>query len=330
MNPDRRPLLDRRAPVLSIERPYDYVRVDGTKRRDARDVAERATNRFASLTAVQVGELIRRVFGRTAERVLFERREGSDGGVGDIHLDLLAVYDDEQVLWYDPCGGMRGTLAVRDRDEIEAYGGPVLPELDADTQKAIEMLATVADDKGDGWFALTALVVGRTVRDGEMVDVVYDGDVCELDIAEEQRHAEWVAQRRREGVEVDSITFDRLAELLRRESAVLDPQDVDSLVATLRVGAGDTPKLVPLVEPLGRADVARLAVDGRLTVVVEVELSAVVELAAEFYNDLLCDAVIGDATALAGISDRAVGVADGGRKLLIEVSGDVTDWLAED
>lgn len=235
---DLHALTGREIPTIKVEGAYDRVYdrcPDKPERLALRATAENAINRYAAVLAREAGKLIREAFGPDAHRAVFNRREEwaeSDGSGVDINMDLLVVFDAAgEVLWYDREELSRTRLVMR-RDEIEAYGGPVVPWLHGETKQAIEGLLEIAEDFADGYLSRCAgLVLGSTVIDGQEVPVVFDGDERELVIDDEIGRT----------VEVDSVSFDTLAEVLRRETAVIDGEDVDGLMDVIRVAVGAPP-----------------------------------------------------------------------------------------
>ncbi|MEU7802683.1 hypothetical protein AB0B10_25825 [Micromonospora arborensis] len=297
---DLRVLGEREIPLVFVDEPHQW-RHDGPFHPTCgtlHPLHEQVGNQYAALHAAGAATLIRQVFGPTAHRALIDVRNTVDAGTA---VDLLIVFDvDGQVLWYDSADVQlwRSQIA-RDRAEIEAYGGPVLPCLDEETQTAIEQLAQIAEESpADGYFLTGHLVIGRQddgaallylgdVREVTLDDELwppaeilgtpaYDGsltpqrrllaplerditvrvlrDLCRLG----EQSGVWLGAGDREvlasvATAIDPrdgggddrahtgyISLDRLAEVLRDETAVLDPDDVPNLMETIRAAA-DTP-----------------------------------------------------------------------------------------
>lgn len=127
--------------------------------------------------AAKVGRLIRRLFGPSVERALFDKEHLDDCTT---RFRMLAVYaGDGDMLWYNP-ELLHGTRFVRERDHDEATGGRVTPALEGLTQHAIETFARYADElagSDDGYLS---------VYDGDLGDYASEyGHVVELVINQE-------------------------------------------------------------------------------------------------------------------------------------------------
>lgn len=275
---DYRALADRPEPVLRLD-PADLLLVPepGTARDDALTAHVAAAGRYAAHQTLRAVELLRKLFGQEVSRALFDRDDEGD-------MRLIAVYSDgEQLCWYDRDSALRGSLPARDRDNVEAYGGPVLPYVDSQALYAIGMLVASANDADAEWGGvLEPLLLRRyTTPDGTTIGTeYYPGEVFHINV----------------------------------------PGAVEEVHEVLRVDARS--------KPLTRRQVLECAERGWLTAVVRVDFHRM--LAADFddVNDLLSELVTGDESALTDIGAQAVGVADEGRTVLVEVTGNVTDWLA--
>ncbi|MEU3458295.1 hypothetical protein ABZ671_32660 [Micromonospora sp. NPDC006766] len=297
----------RPSPVAEVEDPHKRVWPDrGTLESDMREAADRmaeaASYQYATMSAGAAAQLIREAFGEKAHRAVFER--GEMAGDAGTYANLLVVYDaDDDVLWYDR---QRIELSVtpfgRSADEIEAWGGHIIPQLAETTRTAIERLIVMAEDtNGDGYLVETGLETGTFTDNGKAEDGDFQtgGDVLlELEVQEEIDDLHTVGghpasdgsqfpQRRllsplerditvrvlndvllageqtkvrlfpgdrgtlanvaatldprhnddgeRDRIHSGYISLDRLEMVLRRETSVIDPDDVANLMKTIRM-----------------------------------------------------------------------------------------------
>ncbi len=217
-----RALADRPTPKLTLDHPWNPVEhPDAATTTDWR-ATDAASNRYATRRAAAAAQMLRTLFP-AAHRVVFERTEESDSVV---RVDLLTIRTTAGTLiWYDDTFAKHPDAVAL--AEAEAHGGSVRPRIDAATRGAIEELIADAEDTGRGYFSSAD---EAPHPDAKNTEVFPPGDLRELVIADELAA---LATLR-----VDSIDLDRLADLLRRETAVIDPADVDALMATIRQAAG--------------------------------------------------------------------------------------------
>jgi hypothetical protein len=179
---DLRALAEQDPPVIAVDQAYRLVYdTDHPVRSVLRDMMHSAALQYANHLGVTAAELLDKAFGPSAYRAVFNR--GDCRQPNCVHLDLLVVFDTAgEVLWYDRDDtGLRGSRLVAGRDEQEAYGQP-LPVLEDDTKQAIEALVEKAIAAHEEYLPGTVLAVDRTA-DGR--DLLYDGDLCEMDISGE-------------------------------------------------------------------------------------------------------------------------------------------------
>ncbi|RKR88318.1 hypothetical protein BDK92_2629 [Micromonospora pisi] len=160
-------------------------------RQAAKNAADTAAGRYATLEAGQAAEMLTKVFPG-AHRVAFEISYDDP----EVAAKLRAVWDAERrMLWHCPSDGQIGAHpdAVT-RAEAEAYGGPVMPDLDTDTRDAIEIRLELAEDYGRGFFISAPETSPLVIQPGGGLTHArwwYEGDLRELTvpdaIAEAQR-----------------------------------------------------------------------------------------------------------------------------------------------
>lgn len=348
-----RAFADREVPVAEVKGAADVLYgVDdkGPLRKLMLDFANQAELHYAAVLAGQAADMLREVFGPTAHRAVFHQTETDDDR--DAVLNLLVVLDAaSEVVWYDQEDpDLHQSRLVMRRVEIEAYGGPVIPHLDSDTKRAIERLLENAENV-HGYLSGADLDLGPYYAHGKWYsasDYSSEGEAVELVIPDEPAFREKVIgepvpgganmpQRRLLTLrERDVATRTLLGVLYHTQAggpltlAAGDQEVIEEVARVLDpIGEHTAARLdLPLVKPLTREEVAERAVDGRLTVVVAVDKSAVIGADVDGYNDLLSAAATGDEYALTNIGDRIVSECAEG--LLIEVSGDVREWLADE
>jgi len=225
--PDRRALTERPTPVATLPHPWQEVHLPNDPARAAAlAAAQRAGSDFAARSAAQAADMLRRVLPGAASAV-FERDHSAQCECPEHLLDLRLVRDHHgNVLWHDGEAFSSHPDVVR-RDESEAYGGPVLPDLDTDTREAIQSLAAAAQQWASPLAATDETFPG--VQDGEPIELHYDGDLYALVVDEAI-----AAVDRLNAAAPSSIDLDRLAAVLRRETSVIAEEDVDGLMAVIR------------------------------------------------------------------------------------------------
>jgi hypothetical protein len=229
---------DRRA---SDERPIPTVKLDDAWRLltdpDAATTADwrarvAAGRRYATRRAATAAQVLRALFP-AAHRVVFDL---VDEFGRETRVDLLAIRDTAGgLLWHaDAPAQHPDTVTTADS---EASRGPVLARIDERTREAVEELIADAEETADGFFRRTEdePYPGRTRRG--LLDV--SQDPYELVVPDALDQADRLT--------VDSIGLDRLADLLRRETSVVDPDDVDRLVAVIRAAADAAEETRPAV-----------------------------------------------------------------------------------
>ncbi|MER5608214.1 hypothetical protein AB0F93_00390 [Micromonospora tulbaghiae] len=272
---DYRELNNRPVPVLHLA-DRAVLAPEGTYRRQLRDDYEAALDRHATALMARGIEMLRKLFGPEAARAWFGCAE-----VDDV-MTPIAVFDkDERVIWYDRDSPLLGSLVVAERDAVEAFGGPVVPWVSADSQWAVGYCVGKAHKLTPEWLIWSSELLRQRLHNGVHVG----GDYLGL----------W------------ALDLDEAEQEIRR---------------TL---AGE-----PLAEPLSRREAARMALRGVIRVVVPVSLDVLISGDREALNDVLTEAVLGSSYGLTDITEKAIGVTDDGRTVLLAVAGDVTDWLADE
>jgi hypothetical protein len=220
---DWRVLADRPTPTLKLDDAWRVLTdPDAATAADWR-ARVAASSRYATRRAATAAQMLRALFP-AAHRVVFDL---VDEFGSETRVDLLAIRDAAGgLLWH-------ADAPARQPDPVAAVGaeapcGPVLPRIDERAREAIEELIADAEETADGFFRRTddEPYPGRTRRG--LLDVgQHPHELVVPDALD-------AAQR----LTVDSIDLDRLADLLRGETSVIDPDDVDALMAVIRAAAG--------------------------------------------------------------------------------------------
>ena len=177
---DLRALAQRAAPSASLPSPWIEIGVaDDPVCAGVLAAAKRSGNAYAAVTAAKAADMVRRKLPGAAVAV-FDRDLICGCGDGPPQEMSLRLVRDSAgaVLSYDDVFSAHPD-AIR-HAEREAYGGPVLADLDVDTQEAIQSLVWVAQDWGSPldpiWEKLVETGPGGTV------EVMYLGDLWTLAI----------------------------------------------------------------------------------------------------------------------------------------------------
>lgn len=220
------PAVSLHPPVAALPEPWREARVDNDPiRAAARLRAERSGNAFAALTAAKAADMLRRVLPGAAEAII----ERDYTVQCECHTMKLRLVRDHAgaALWYDDAFDDHPD-AIR-RDELEAYGGPVLPTLDDETREAIEALAAAAQNWGSPLERVDETLIEQ--HDGIPTQVIYDGELHAL------RIDETLAVALPTAASPSTIGLDHLAAVLTRETSVIAAEDVDLLMNIVRAEA---------------------------------------------------------------------------------------------
>lgn len=218
---DLRTLADRPAPVAALPDPWQDISITSDPVRAAALArARRAVDDLAALTLGRVADMLRRALPGAGDALIERTYRASC----TCHTMILRLVRDEAgaVLWRDD--DFDDHPDVVRRAELEAYGAPVLPVLAPATRDAIEALLA---DAIEPW--------GNPLPLADEPFVVEDGDLCRL------RVGEAIAEAARVAAASVSVGLDVVAEVLARETSVVDPDDVDALLAALGAAAAASP-----------------------------------------------------------------------------------------
>ncbi|GGM90033.1 hypothetical protein ACFFX1_49325 [Dactylosporangium sucinum] len=217
--PNLRTLAERPAPVAALPTPWQEAQIAGDPvRAAAHELAERSGSVFAALTAAKAADMLSRALPGAAQAII-ERDYAATCTCHTMRLRL--VRDDAgAVLWR--CTAFAEHPDVVRRDELEAYGGPVLPVLDEDTREAIESLAAAAQRWGSP--LASADETFTELHGGVREPVVYDGELYVLLVDE----ALAFAAAPPTGSASPAIALVRLATVLAGETGVIVAEDAAS------------------------------------------------------------------------------------------------------
>lgn len=229
---DWRVLADRPIPTLKLDDAWRVLTdPDAAAATDWR-ARVAASRHYATRRAATAAQMLRALFP-AAHRVVFDL---VDEFGSETRVDLLAIRDAAGgLLWHaDAPAPHIAPVAVAGS---ETPCGPVLARIDERTREAIEELIADAEETADGFFRRTD-------------DEPYPGLTRRglLDVS--QHPHELVVPDALDAADrltVDSIRLDHLADLLRRETSVIDPADVDALMAVIRSAAGAAEDTRPAV-----------------------------------------------------------------------------------
>ncbi|MFG1872116.1 hypothetical protein [Micromonospora arborensis] len=161
-------LVDRTGPVLELDdedlRPYPPA---GSAADQALVAHTEAAKRYAAHQALRASKLLRKLFGGTVTQAMFEEDAGQ--------MYLIAIYgENHQLIWYERDSALLGSMLVRDRDNVEAYGGPALPHVDVLTRAAIGDLFASAEHADGEWLGVDYnLLLNEKRLNGEVVATRY-------------------------------------------------------------------------------------------------------------------------------------------------------------
>ncbi|MDP9792592.1 hypothetical protein J2S43_001104 [Catenuloplanes nepalensis] len=226
---DLHALAKRPAPILALPQPWQEAHDRGDAMRAAMlDRLERASAHYATLTAVKAADMLRRLLPGAAHAV-FEQDHAAECECTAHQMVLRLVRDETgAVLWYDDT--FRAHPDVVRRDELEAYGGPVLPYLDTDSQEAIQHLITVAQHWDGPLIPTDEMLV--EARHGTPVESIYDGDLYALPINEAITAATALI-----AAPPASVDLDRLAAVLAGAPHLIAAENTARLLDLVRADA---------------------------------------------------------------------------------------------
>jgi hypothetical protein len=215
---DLRALADRPRPEVGVHSPYEAASDQAPAHLAALADSDRARRRLAARLVARSGDMIRRVFP-DATRAVFGRALDVDG---EPRFELELIYATNGLIWHSDT--FRAHPLAAPRAEAEAYGGPVMPEIDYDSRWAIQ--AHIEDAVAEHEDVLPSYqLYWPHLKTGQLTVVRRDEQLIAVDI---DAVIAAVADQ------PDVISLDRLTGILHRFDTLLD---IDSLMNTIRAAA---------------------------------------------------------------------------------------------